>query len=126
MSEEFKYFNRSYGMALLDQDSVHQALIDFLDNGTEIRYDLLPAIIEKISDIKEWFASQTTFKLFATSILLIYEGSQAPGVDTSKVDVRLVDFAHAYFSSEVADLGANCEFGAEQVLEHFRLIKEKH
>ena len=112
-------------MSLLDQESVHQALMNFLDNGTEIRNDLLPTIIEKINDIKEWFVSQTTFKLFATSILLIYEGSQAPGVDTSKVDVRLVDFAHAYFSSEVDDLGANCEFGAEQVLDHFRLIKEK-
>ena len=98
--------------------------MDFLDNGTEIRYDLLPGILEKLNEIKEWFATQTTFKLFATSILLIYEGYQGPGVDGSRVDVRLVDFAHAYFSSEVEDLGPNCLFGAEQVLGHFKLIKE--
>ena len=100
--------------------------MDFLDNGTEIRYDLLPVILEKVNEIKDWFATQATFKLFATSILLIYEGSQGPGVKGSRVDIRLVDFAHAYFSSEVDDLGPNCLFGVEQVLDHFKLIMEGH
>ena len=95
--------------------------MDFLDNGTEVRYDLLPAIIEKISDIKEWLATQTTFKLFATSILLIYEGSQAPGVDTSKVDVRLVDFAHTTLATE-EECDPNCLCGVENILDHFKQI----
>ncbi|KAI6659737.1 hypothetical protein LOD99_10670 [Oopsacas minuta] len=124
LTDDYKYYNRCYGMTRLDKESVHQGMLDFLDNGTEIRYDLVPSIIEKVTEIKNWFAAQTTFKLFATSILLIYEGSQTPGVDRSRVDIRLVDFAHAYFSSEVMDLGPNCEFGAKQVLEHFRIIKE--
>ena len=98
--------------------------MNFLDNGNSVRQDILPIIIEKITEIRDWFAKQTTYKLFATSILLIYEGSQAPGVDSTLVDVRLVDFAHAYFSFEVDDLGANCLYGANRVIHNFEQIKE--
>ena len=97
-------------------------MLDFLDNGTEVRYDLLPSILEKVNEIKEWFATQTTFKLFASSILLIYEGYQGPGVDGSRIDVRLVDFAHTTLATE-AECDPNCLFGIQNVLAHFEQIR---
>ena len=134
----FKFFDIKYGQGLSDHDAINKGtvsnrsvytqcykcvgIVDFLDNGTEIRYDLLPGILEKLNEIKEWFATQTTFKLFASSILLIYEGYQGPGVDGSRVDVRLVDFAHTTLATE-AECDPNCLFAAEQVLDHFEEIQ---
>ena len=97
-------------------------ILDFLNNETEVRYDLLPGILEKLSEIKEWLATQTTFKLFASSILLIYEGYQGTGVDSSKVDVRLVDFAHTTLATE-AECDPNCLYGVEKVLDHLQQIR---
>ena len=97
-------------------------LLKFLDNGTQIRYDVLPKIIQKMTEIRDWLTKQTTFKLFATSILLIYEGQLGHEKEAKKFDIRLVDFAHTTLATE-AECDPNCLCGVQRILEHFEQIK---
>ena len=48
----------------------------------------------KLRQFLNWFEQNTTLKLFATSLLIVFEGDRS--VDECKIEIRLVDFAHAY------------------------------
>jgi len=68
----------------------------FFNNGDNVRLEVLPLILEQLQPIYDWFESQTSYKLFATSLLIVYEGD----ISVKKCpEIRLVDFAHTYESS---------------------------
>lgn len=50
-------------------------LTRFFHNGENIRKDAIYLIISKIQSILRWFESQTRLHFYASSLLLIYEGS---------------------------------------------------
>jgi len=106
-----------------------QALVEFLDNGDEIRFEIIEAWLPKLKAILCWFEHQTLFHFYSSSILLIYD---AKGSGTSCLrsgwgplflcsrrprpasDVRLVDFAHA---EPALTLDENYLFGLRTLLE---------
>ena len=66
-------------------------------SGEVNRVDVIPDILAKLQLFLSWFQMQTTLRLFATSLLIVYEGAPANQDDTTTpVDIRLVDFAHTY------------------------------
>lgn len=50
-------------------------LTTFFHNGKDIRRDAISLIISKIKSILRWFESQTQLHFYASSLLLVYEGS---------------------------------------------------
>jgi len=68
----------------------------FFNNGDDVRLEVLPLILEQLQPVYDWFESQTSYKLFATSLLIVYEGDISV---KKRPEIRLVDFAHTYESS---------------------------
>ncbi|KAL6067969.1 Inositol hexakisphosphate kinase 1 [Balamuthia mandrillaris] len=86
----------------LKETTMRGALVQFLDNGEGVRFDIIPRWLAKLYEIKQWFEEQTMFNFYSSSILLIYDGASLPGGTSDgdsddkeeHVDVRMVDFAH--------------------------------
>jgi hypothetical protein len=59
-----------------------QALVEFLDNGENIRFEAIDAWLPKLRAILSWFESQTSFHFYSSSVLLIYDakGSGTPHI----------------------------------------------
>lgn len=74
------------------------AVTNFFICGEVHRVDVIPAVISKLQLFLRWFRMQTSLRLFATSLLIVYEGAPANQDDelATPVDIRLVDFAHTY------------------------------
>ena len=60
--------------------------------------DAIAAISDRLYEFLDWIQTQASYKLFATSLLIIYEGDSNQPIKSPDqlVDVRWVDFAHAY------------------------------
>lgn len=52
-------------------------------------------VIHQLSLLEDWFALQTEFHFFSSSLLILYEGNASCSVD-AKASVRMVDFAHTF------------------------------
>ena len=54
-------------------------------------------MLDRLNNIyQRWFENQTAFRLFATSLLLVYEGDCSQPISPNELlAIRLVDFAHA-------------------------------
>lgn len=73
------------------------AISNFFVCGESNRCDVIPIILKKLESFLRWFQTQTSLRLFATSLLIVYEGDHTPGhTHKPMVDIRLVDFAHTY------------------------------
>ena len=60
--------------------------------------DAIATISVCIHDFLDWIQIQASYKLFTTSLLIIYEGDSNQPIKSPDhlIDVRWVDFAHAY------------------------------
>lgn len=67
-------------------------------DGDTNRSDVIGPIIERLYYFLQWIEQQKLFKLFATSLIIVYEGDTKRPIRKPKdlLDIRLVDFAHAY------------------------------
>ena len=70
------------------------AVRNFFVCGEVNRVDVIPAVLKKLELFLQWFRTQTSLRLFATSLLIVYEGD--PDNKGVPIDIRLVDFAHTY------------------------------
>ena len=91
------------------------------------RSDVIPVVLEKLSSFLCWFQKQTSLRLFATSLLIIYEGDRAPGsAQKPSVDIRLVDFAHTYkCTGSGEDPDENWLFGLENFIRCLMRLTEE-
>jgi len=86
-------YDRRWGSSRTAAD-ISKALHLFFDDGTkEGRFRVIPRILELLESILKWFEKQTSYRFYAASLLLIYDGDQKPDGDES-VSLRLIDFAH--------------------------------
>ncbi|ELR15133.1 EF hand domain containing protein [Acanthamoeba castellanii str. Neff] len=99
--------DKPWGAKLRDS-TMRPALVEFLDNGENIRFEAIDAWLPKLRAILSWFESQTSFHFYSSSVLLIYD---AKGSET---DVRLVDFAHTEAASTTDE---NYLFGLKTLVE---------
>ena len=69
----------------------------FMDGGSK-RSDVIGPIVERLYYFMHWMEQQKLYKLFATSLIIVYEGDTKRPIRKPKdlLDIRLVDFAHAY------------------------------
>ncbi|KAM9369468.1 inositol hexakisphosphate kinase 3 [Phaethornis superciliosus] len=107
-----KYYGRK-----LSPEGFRQTLHQFLCNGNHLRTDLLEPIILRLKALLAVIRKQSSYRFYSSSLLIIYEGQEqkentAP-LDNhlhlqkpnhpSRVDVRMIDFAHTTFK------GSKCE-----------------
>ena len=100
----YRYWDKRFGVSLTTRNAVMEALMLFFCNGregggTSYTMEVLSLLIEKLSEIKNWFEkSNATLTFYASSILMVYEGSNSVlrgqlGVAKEPV-LKLIDFAH--------------------------------
>lgn len=66
-------------------------------DGARKRSDAIAAISDRLYEFLDWIQTQASYKLFATSLLIIYEGDSNQPIKTPDqlVDVRWIDFSYA-------------------------------
>ena len=91
------------------------------------RSDVLAPIIERLHSLKQLMECQNLYNFFATSVLIIYEGDTKHLIrkPNDMVDIRLVDFAHAYekFPKNPIDPDHNTLFGISKLIEYLERLK---
>ena len=80
--------------AKLSKNTMQDAIFQFL---TRNRFDVAMVFSEKLKELLKWFNEQKLFKFFSSSILLIYDSAS---FDVDKVDIKVVDFAHTFPSTD--------------------------
>ena len=76
------------------------AVSKFFHNGSEQRTDVLHLMLDRLNNVYlRWFENQTAFKLFATSLLLVYEGDRSQPISPNNelLAIRLVDNLHMQY-----------------------------
>ena len=87
-------------------------------------------ISDRLYEFLDWIQTQASYKLFATSLLIIYEGDSNQPIKSPDqlMDVRRVDFAHAYEMecepehSEL-NLDENTLFGLKNLIQFLERLK---
>ncbi|XP_068598545.1 inositol hexakisphosphate kinase 1 [Brachionichthys hirsutus] len=69
--------NKYYGRGL-SIDGFHQALYQYMHNGTGLRQDLFEPILNKLRSLRAVLERQASYRFYSSSLLIIYEG-QEPG-----------------------------------------------
>ncbi|NWR87804.1 IP6K3 kinase, partial [Furnarius figulus] len=103
-----KYYGRK-----LSPEGFRQTLRQFLCSGNQLRSELLEPIILRLKALLSVIRKQSSYRFYSSSLLIIYDGqehkeSTAPsdhpfpfpkthGANPSRVDVRMIDFAHTTF-----------------------------
>ena len=100
--------------------ALHLGLMLFFNNGSSVQLEVLPLILKQLQPFYDWFESQISYKLFATSLLIVYEGDISL---TKQPAIRLVDFAHTYDSSNCLD--ENFLFGLRKLKSLLESIASK-
>ncbi|KAG1933785.1 inositol polyphosphate multikinase [Pimephales promelas] len=73
-SDSYITLDQFYGRSL-GKDTVKNGLTRFFHNGEALQRHALSLIISKIRSILRWFEGQTQLHFYASSLLLVYEGS---------------------------------------------------
>ncbi|NWS43550.1 IP6K3 kinase, partial [Probosciger aterrimus] len=108
-----KYYGRK-----LSPEGFRQTLRQFLCNGNRLQMDLLEPIVLRLKALLSVIRKQSSYRFYSSSLLIIYDGQEpkentAPldnhlhlqktncatshGTHHSRVDVRMIDFAHTTF-----------------------------
>uniref|UniRef100_T1JME0 Kinase n=1 Tax=Strigamia maritima TaxID=126957 RepID=T1JME0_STRMM len=96
-------FGKSFGR-WLDEDGVERGLLTFLNADSGVNEFLICAFLERLEKIKTWANQQCHFSFYRSSLLLVYDAVDHPAFNRNEAlaitDVRMVDFAKVYSSSE--------------------------
>ncbi|NXW93748.1 IP6K3 kinase, partial [Alopecoenas beccarii] len=108
-----KYYGRK-----LSPEGFRQTLQQFLCNGNQLRTDLLEPIVLRLKALLAVIRKQSSYRFYSSSLLIIYDGQEqkenttpldnhlhfqkpncttSHGANPSRVDVRMIDFAHTTF-----------------------------
>lgn len=104
--ETFKILNKDYGKGL-NEENVQDFVISYLDSSSNMSgaKAVCGIFLEKLVPILEMFSKQTTFHLYGSSLLFVYDAAkvlefQAGTVDMAQlsggVNVTMIDFAHVW------------------------------
>lgn len=112
-------------------DEFRSSLCQYFDNGSGIRFDVLPEIIQRLESLYEVINSLFQYRFYSASLLIVYDGSP-----TSKiVDVRMIDFANTVCkAAPINDEPSNNHigpdkgylYGLESLMGYFREISNNN
>jgi len=116
----FVTYDKPWGKKVTPE-TMAESLKVFFDNGEEIRKDLIDGFLELLEKIQDWMKDQTDLRFYSSSLLFLYDGKKEDG-KPSKVDIKMIDFAHVH---EITDNGKDegYIFGLKNLIETLELIK---
>ncbi|XP_035219914.1 inositol hexakisphosphate kinase 3-like [Stegodyphus dumicola] len=82
-SGRYTCHNKYYGRSLT-VDGFHQALYNFLYDGTKVRQCVISALLEKLHKLYSVVQSLNTFRFFTSSLLIIYDGNSEHYIRNNK------------------------------------------
>ena len=95
-------------------------------DGETKRSDVIGPIVERLYYFLHWMEQQKLYKLFATSLIIVYEGDTKRPIRKPKdlLDIRLVDFAHAYERNpnECCEPDYNTLFGLRNFIKYLEQL----
>lgn len=108
---QYHVYSGEFGLEQTEK-SIPEAIKTFVAANV----DCVPAIVEELRKILQWFKSQQRFTFYSSSILFVYDASEL------KTTVKLIDFAHVFPATASDD---NYIYGLERLLDHFRQAMDK-
>ncbi|QQP31711.1 Kinase [Caligus rogercresseyi] len=104
-------YDRNFGRRLKTEDVLEVPRIFFdTDSGGKVVFSLIVVILEEIKRIRDVFKTQTDYKIYSSSLLVVYDServrslvqrddlSEASLIESlkSSIRVKIIDFAHAH------------------------------
>jgi len=89
---EYVVKDKSWGKKVKD-NTMAESIAVFFNDGVNIRKNVVKAFLPILKKIQEYFESQHDLRFFSSSLLFLFEGSDA---ESLKVDIRMIDFAHVH------------------------------
>lgn len=97
----YQFRDKYHGRRLVVADLI-PGMYWFFHNGTILRRECVRLTLGRLRDIAGHMESNHTFLFYSSSLLLVYEGDTSR---MSRVDVRMIDFAHTQLSKGERDDG---------------------
>ena len=92
------HYDKQYGRGL-DEKTISSGLRVFFTDSTGQRNDVVLAVLRRLQALCAWFEEQRCLRFFASSLLVLYESAADTHDTYCQVDVRMIDFAHTYWSA---------------------------
>ncbi|XP_070544500.1 inositol polyphosphate multikinase-like [Ptychodera flava] len=70
---DYVMFDRNYGRELSEDQIIH-GLVRYFSNRKSFRCDVVPAFINRLEKIENWFDKQCKYHFVSSSLLFVYEG----------------------------------------------------
>ncbi|KAK3610717.1 hypothetical protein CHS0354_028111 [Potamilus streckersoni] len=74
VEQKTKFYDKFFCRKLGEDELLKKGLGAFFNLQQCLRRDAIQVLLEKLREIESWFASQTMFSFYASSLLLVYEG----------------------------------------------------
>ena len=116
-----KVYGKTYAISW-DPARIEEPLTEYLRNGDVVRYDVLPAFVEKLRVVRDFLAKRT-HNFYAASLLFVYDTPDGEG-EGSAPEIRLIDFAHVWDTKEY-DVDSGALVGVENVIKVFESMAKK-
>jgi len=94
----FRRLTKAFGKSL-DENAIDDILENFLNVNSTYAKNLAQCFLDKLKDVEDFFSTQKSYHVYASSILFAYDYENLDKVDWSKtnpVRVNLIDFAHIF------------------------------
>lgn len=95
--------DKYHGRELKEHDLLPEATWFFHD-GFDVRMDCVHMMLERLHKLRRFLLAQHHFYFYSSSLLLVYEGALSE-ISPTRVDVRMIDFAHTVPSNGDRDEG---------------------
>ncbi|KAI7905448.1 uncharacterized protein BX663DRAFT_499752 [Cokeromyces recurvatus] len=99
-SSEFIFQDKYYGRTLTPV-TFRDTLEAYLDNGQGCQIQHIPVIVRKLRRLARIIKKMDDYRLYASSLLMIYDGSPTTTDTRKKIDVRIIDFANCVTAEDV-------------------------
>lgn len=104
--ETFKILSKDYGKSL-NETNIHDFLVNYLDSESNLvaAKAVCSIFLEKLIPLLELFRVQSTYHLYGSSLLFVYNAEMVPRFAAGEIDhkqlsesvrVTMIDFAHVW------------------------------
>lgn len=91
--QEYRLLEKYQGRDL-DEEGLLAQVRDFVFDGEEVRQDIVDAFLEQLRRLEALIRRHRVFRIYSTSLLLIYDGHREHDEHPPCVHVKMIDFAH--------------------------------